>query len=155
MDADRERKKKESELWLKQIGANIAQMALWIEFQTVWNDFNRIFTSTGQIARGLVRGVAFKEISGHIFTRKKIDPGDIDKAAEELLESFTSSEDKYAETMVLPCLKALGCFVKFLKWEDKTRFQGFDDSWRDIYHTRNFKFKEQWTLVLRHMVDFV
>ncbi len=97
----------------------------------------------------------YKQIYASHFTKKKTDFGEIYNAGEELLKEFKNSADQNAETMVLPCLRALACFVKFLKWEDKKRFKGFDDSWRDIYHNRNLKFKEQWTLVLRHMIDFL
>jgi hypothetical protein len=107
-----------------------------------------------QSLREFSRGVEYKQIYGNIFTNKKTDFGEIYNAGEELLNEFDNSNQN-PETMVLPCVRALACFVKFLKWEYKTRFKGFDDSWRDIYHNRNLKFKEQWTLVLRHMIDFV
>ena len=115
----------------------------------------RFFRSNGQTARGFMRGVAFKEIYGSLLTIKKTPMGKIFNAGENLLNEFQRSSSSDIESIVMSCLRALSCFVKFLKWEDKTRFEGFDDAWRDIYHNRNLKFKEQWTLVLRHMIDFV
>ena len=144
-----------------------AQLTLWSEFEKVWNEFLRIFHSVKQRIRDFSRGVGYKQVYvrfildkmyEEVFTNKKMDFGKIHSAGEELLKQWEhdpESRSSNPEAMVLPCLRALACFVKFLKWEDKTRFEGFDDAWRDIYHHRNLKFKEQWTLVLRHMIDFV
>jgi hypothetical protein len=132
-----------------------AKVALWCEFEKVWNEYLRFFHSVKQSLREFSRGVELMQVYGSYFTKKKTDFGEIYNAGEELLKEFKNSADQNAETMVLPCIRALACFVKFLEWEDKKRFKGFDDSWRDIYHNRNLKFKEQWTLVLRHMIDFV
>lgn len=135
-----------------------AQQDLWCEFENVWNEFRRFFHSVKQSIRDFSRGVGYKQIYGSFFTNKKTDFGKIYKTGEELLKQWNYnpiSRKSRPEIMVLPCLRALFRFVKFLKWKDKTRFEGLDDAWRDIYHKRNLKFKEQWTLVLRHMIDFV
>ena len=70
------------------------------------------------------------------------------------MSDFKHNSLKDPSKMVSPCLHALTIFVKYLKL-DKKPLPGFDEAWRDIYHYRNLKFKEHWTLVLRHMIDFM
>ena len=133
---------------------NMARVALGSEFQEVWNEFLLIWRSIGHISRNFVKGVGFKEVYWTSVGKWETNLGKIYNTGEELLSAFKHNSLKDPSKMVLPCLHALTIFVKYLKL-DKKPLPGFDEAWRDIYHYRNLKFKEHWTLVLRHMIDFM
>jgi hypothetical protein len=133
---------------------NMARVALRSEFQEVWNEFLRIWRSIGHISRNFVKGVGFKEVYWNSLGKWETNLGEIYNTGETLSAAFNHNSSKDPSKMVSQCLVALTIFVKYLKL-DKKPLPGFDEAWRDIYHYRNLKFKEQWTLVLRHMIDFV
>ncbi len=57
------------------------------------------------------------------------------------------------EGKIFACCETLTCFVNFLLCYKK--YQGFDDSFRDISNIRHLEFKKQWVHTLRCMVKYV
>jgi hypothetical protein len=134
----------------------IALTEMFGNFDTAWKEYERIGTTWANTSRDALKGRVWVAM----YPGKVDFVGEFHRAGVKLAEEFKRLqrlEKGFPRRFVWPCLEALTCFVKFLNWDKSTQFtfKGADDSLRDIYHNRNFKFKQQWTQVLRSMVSWV
>jgi hypothetical protein len=135
-----------------------------VDFKSAWELYLKISESFDQYKRDVgnarlwnARMVSAKKNPLNLLILKS-DLGEFYKAGEDFVKTWIELDDKRgkdARVYVPACLAALTCFVKFLAWDEGTRFKGLDDSMRDIYHNRNLGFKTAWTRVLRGMVLWV
>ena len=136
-----------------------AKAAMCSVFIAAWREYLRIDASVGNAARDILKGRRFVENVRSILTRRARSRGEFYTAGHIFVKQAQVLGLRAAapEGLVLPCLQALTCFVKFLTWDNSTRFvfKGLRDSVRDVYNNRNFEFKQQWTRALRSMVDWV
>lgn len=133
---------------------------MFSEFCDAWNEYLRIDATFGNTSREFLKGRDAVQAIKRLFVPGTPQGGKFKAAGYHFAYTFNrlAREQAHSIEYVWPCLRALTFFVKFLKLEKGERFtfKGFDDSFvNDIYNNRNFKFKQQWTKVLRSMAVWV